>query len=1229
MNALVPVTDPVLPVPADDVSVYVAPHPLRQERVALKMAAGTTIAEMVQQSIARTGSRFPANAFVVYIEGHPIPPQNWRLVRAKPGSKVAMRPVTEGPLFALFGAIGSAISAISTALGALGFFGKLLLAGISFAAKLLLQKLFAPKQPTPTPSDAKPSYSIAGSRNSAQQYAPVPVILGKHRTTPLYGAAPYTEVVGNDQYLRMLFIVGYGPLTITDLKIGETPIGNFKDVTYSIREGVSLVDRTQIYPLDVLEEQLDITLTHAAGFVQRTTSPNIFEIGVDIVYPQGLCAIGSDGTRFPMLNVVQWRYRKVGDVAWTNAPDFHIWRSTQKVLRFSQRVVVPEGQYQVQLFRLTQDYAARSDMTYFNEVHWTAVRGFRVGEPVQFTDPVALVALRIRATSQLNGVIDTFNCVASSRVKAWSGTAWVADTESRNPADLFRYVLQCNANKRPVDDSKIDLTSLQLWHSYCNQNGWTYDKPVTAQTSVFDILQEICAAGRAMPVFRDGKWSVVWDEQNTPIVQMFTPRNSWGFEAQQEYNDLPHAFRVRFVNAAKKYIEDERIVYDDGYTKANATRFEGFEVPGVTDSNAIWRHGRFHIAQLRLRPATYTLNVDFEGLVLTRNDRVRVQHDVMLVGLGSGRVKSTNDAAQTVTVDETLTLDGSAYQFRFRLSDGTFLTRNIVPGTTGELTTLPLVGSPGDSLPADGDLFTFGLVGSDSGVYRVFGVEPQGDNVHRLTLVDDAPSIYLADNGAIPDFDSGTTEPVDPFTLPPINLRLADSAYQESGQVYAAITASWSLPRLGTVQLVEVEYRDEFEGVWTPAGAVTPDVGTIEIRKLNAGTFTVRVRSIFDDGTFSDWMESETIITAALTAAPPDVTNFHIATTGDISTLSWDAVAASTGVTYEVRFAPDDAITVNWNSASPLLQGISATSAQVQTLIGTFLIKAILPTGISSTNATIITTNVAALAGLNVIQTLTESTAFAGTKSTVEVIANELRLLGNNTLATWETLSTVVTLFSGDGGSDEIGFNAQGTYTFANSLDLGDVYTSRITAIVDAYGFDPAQVMVNWLLLSDVSVLDTTDASSWSVVLEFRTTNVDPALNTWSAWQRFVVGDVSFRAIQFRLQLYGKITSDTSASYAVTTPSVRALSVRIDMPDRVIAGNDIPVGVGGTSIVFSPAFRHLDGLSTALQDMATGDRAAITAKSETGFTIRFFDSVGSPVARTFDYVAKGYGKVVT
>ena len=613
-----------------------------------------------------------------------------------------------------------------------------------------------------------------------------------------------------------------------------------------------------------------------------------------------------------------------------------------------------------------------------------------------------MTAIRIRASDQLNGTLDTFNGIATSIVaQQVSGNQWIANGQTRNPADLFRHVLQGPANARPVPDSQIDLTALVQWANYCASNGFWFDQVVSTPRSVPDMLADVCAAGRAVPVFKDGKWSVIWDQAVIPIVQQFTPRNSWGFEAVREYVQLPHAFRVRFINRDRGFVEDERIVYNDGYSASNATLFEGIEFPGVTDAHSIWRHGRFHMAQLKLRPETITLNTDWENLVCTRGDRVRVQHDVMLIGQTSGRITKFENGE--LHLDEQLIVeDGKSYMLRWRTAEFGFISQVVQGLPAGEYRKLPWAYV---NTPSVGDLFSFGEANRETAVYRVLSVEPNADLTARLTLVDDAPEISLADQGTIPPFQSNISQPPDPFLLPPTDLELNQEAYQQGDTWLARIYLDWNIPRSGRVSAFEVSYMDQEIGTWKTLGRTPATQTNYTVNGLDDGIYAFRVRSIFNDSTFSSWLRSEDISTTSLLEPPANVQNFNIATIGDISTLSWNAV--SNAAYYEIKFASADILEPIWNVATPLIPKTATTSIQVPTMIGTYLIKAVRGNGIRSRQSTGITTNVAALNGLNVVEVLNE-TGFNGTLDRLEIVNGSLQLLSKNVIANWSTLADVI-----------------------------------------------------------------------------------------------------------------------------------------------------------------------------------------------------------------------------
>jgi hypothetical protein len=447
----------------------------------------------------------------------------------------------------------------------------------------------------------------------------------------------------------------------------------------------------------------------------------------------------------------------------------------------------------------TRKQTGNGNVNYVKDtIVWTALRSAKGVAPISFPKPLALIAIRIKATDQLSGVISTLNCITTSLVTAWNGSGWVANTASQWPSDLFRHVLQGPANARPEPDSQIDLTNLQAWWAYCVANGFKFNQVITSVGSVYDKLAEIAAAGRAVPTWIDGKWGVIWDRPADSIVQHFTQRNSWGFQLQRPYAQQPHGWRVSFINEDNGYTQDERIVYDDGYNASNATLFEGMQFPGVTDPDLIWKHGRFHIAQSRLRPEKFSLNAGWEHLVCTRGDRVKVTHDVVLIGLAAGRVKSV--AGQVVTIDEVVTIEaGKSYAFAFRVpEDARSVVRTVDPATPpGDYTALTLVGDL--SLIKRDTLFGFGIAGQEAAVYRVQGITHQKDLIATLTLVDDAPAIATADQGAIPAYDPHVSIPADPFSQPPRDLRYLEVIDGQGASVRALVRLAWQVPRFGNI----------------------------------------------------------------------------------------------------------------------------------------------------------------------------------------------------------------------------------------------------------------------------------------------------------------------------------------------------------------------------------------------------------------------------------------------
>ena len=110
-----------------------------------------------------------------------------------------------------------------------------------------------------------------------------------------------------------------------------------------------------------------------------------------------------------------------------------------------------------------------------------------------------------------------------------------------------------NANALKRTASQINDDQLADWFDECEDRGYSFNMYRDFRASIWDTLMDVAVAGRAAPSIIDGLWMVINDYDGRPISQHFTPRNSWGFSSEKMLFDMPHALRVKFVNADADY----------------------------------------------------------------------------------------------------------------------------------------------------------------------------------------------------------------------------------------------------------------------------------------------------------------------------------------------------------------------------------------------------------------------------------------------------------------------------------------------------------------------------------------------------------------------------------------------------------------------------------------------------------------------------------------------------
>ena len=339
--------------------------------------------------------------------------------------------------------------------------------------------------------------------------------------------------------------------------------------------------------------------------------------------------------------------------------------------------------------------------------------------------------------------------------------------------------------------------------------------------------------------------------------------------------------------------------------------------------------------------------------------------------------------------------------------------------------------------------------------------------------------------------------------------------------------------------------------------------------------------------------------------------------------MSWTAVPDLDLSHYVIRYS-SETTGATYSKAVDLFSKISrpAVSVVAPAMTGTYFIKAVDKLGYESTTATEVVALIDSVKDLNVIDTLTEDPSFAGTKVSCHIDTSNFLILSTG------LFDDVLGLFDDGIGNFDSGNGSvanSGTYYFANSIDLGAVYTSRVTANLKIDRIEYANIfdLIKGNFDDRTGFFDGNEGqySDTNVELYVSVTNDDPASPSavWTDYRQFFVGDYTARGLKFKCVL----TTKTGTS----SPSIENLSVTIDMPDRVISDNAIVSGAGAKVVTFNKAFKATPALGISAENLQQGDFYEISSKSASGFTITFKNSSGTAVSRTFDYVAKGYGEL--
>ena len=832
-----------------------------------------------------------------------VDPRFWSRVKPRPGVHVVIRVVPGKNALRSILSIVVAVAATALTGGAFaGFLGTtlgigvnaanaLITLGVTALGNLAINALIPP--PDANKNTPENRYSIAGWRNRVDPDGAIPVVLGKMRYAPPFAARSYTEIVGDFQYVRSLFVLGDGELALSDFKIGETSLADYQNVDIEVRDG--LVDDlpVRLFPRQVVEEAVGTELSrllprdelgevvpNEPGIetpIVRVTGAEAAGASVILAWPSGLVAFDNKGRKVSEWVSVRIENRLAGAELWQEVIEIRVVASKLETFYRQHTWNFPSrGRWEVRVTMMKDEN--RSSQSQSRTI-WAGLQTLRPEYPLNLTTPVSVVALRIKASYQLNGQLDNFNLIAERLCLDWDvGTGTWVKRATSNPASLFRYVLQSSANPKPVADEDIDLEQLAEWHDFCRTKDLKYDRVIdTPDTTLRDVLTEVAAAGRASPRHDGIKWGVTIDRPSELVVDHINPRNSSDFTVTRSYFEPPHGIRVKFTDASNNYEQAQRLVRWPGY-EGEMTLTEQMEMIYKTDADEVYRETIRRMYEALYRPDIYQAMQDGPARVATRGDLVMLSHHVIDTVQVTGRVTAVQ--GRLIELDELVTIEeGIQYAIRFRnfaetadfeMPDtiGSSIV-SLVSGTSGETSILTLNGT--GPVPKRGDLVHFGPSSEDSLPLIVSGIEAAEESASVVRMVDAAPIIDdLVDALEIPAWSGRVGAEIDENFLLPSAPRFS-SVVSRLVNLFAYLVEYRVEPGSGIIAAssYEIDHRlngsDTWDTITIPAAS-----GGGEIDVYSRGLVVqMRVRSISASGSFSPYSPVVTLTVGANDAGIP------------------------------------------------------------------------------------------------------------------------------------------------------------------------------------------------------------------------------------------------------------------------------------------------------------------------------------------------------------------------
>jgi len=1068
-------------------------------------------------------------------------------------------------------------------------------AGFLFAGMALVNAIApAPKattaQQAASLAAASPTYSLSAQGNTARLEAAIPEHFGRHIAYPDFAANPYTEYAGNEQYLYQLLCVGRGSYDLEQLKIEDTPISSFDEITTEVIQPygqVTLFPASVTTSIEVAGQTLSPT---AVGpFVANAEQTQVNKLAFDFVASKGLYYANDDGSlasRTVYITIEVATVDNYGTVTgpWTTLESSRAFTAaTTTAQRWSWSYSVALGRYTTRVKRSDEESTLSREA---NSVAWAGLRAYHPDPVGKNYGDVTLIAVRMKASDNLSSQASRkINLIATRKLPIWNGSSWSSLTATRNPAWALAYA----AKQVGQTDSSIDLPGLLTLANSCISRGDNFDARFDSFLSFWEAATKICQSVRAKPFIQGSVLRVVRDQASTIPVAMFSQRNI-----------VKGSFSVNYLMPTEDTADSVDVSYFDEITwksakvrstlaGSTADKPAKVDLFGVVNRGQAWREGLYQAACNRYRRKMITFKTEMEGFIPSFLDLATLQHDMPAWGQ-SGEVVSWNSSTKTLTLSEPPVFTTGTHYIALRDRGGA--PRGpyacVLGSTSYEvvLSELPAI-TPYVGMDEERTHFAFGAGVAWSQPIRILTAKPVSFNQVEITAVNEDASVHTADSGVtMPrQIFSGLTGYQNAPTISDVTAYPAPFAPDK-------LLIQWKPSPWANRYYVE-QSQDGL--AWTRSADVTSN--NVTVQKLFTGSTFVRVAAI--GLAKGPWVE----VPVTPSPVPEDVSILTIEGTN----LSWPAVSDQDIVGYRIKF--HYGTNLEWGTANLLYSGLVTSSPYTMKVVPpgqvTIMIRAVDSEGQESKNSAYIIKDMGDPLVKNVLETY------------------------DYKAASWPGAVTNGALISGDlvATQGDIFYRVDESDFYKTSISTfySDNYDSLIW---ESSGWTPSVAAVGYNMTVSWTLTGNTQS------IQYRKTSNDPfykvdteAFYNSEDLTRYYVETAPW------LPWPGAIIAE-SAEYQWRVESgagpvegrISGFIASVDVPDRLLKLDNISISSSGTRLTGAIGqFNSIQNIQLTLQGSTTAMKVEVIDKSlSLGPLIIAKNASNIGVSATIDALIQGY-----